>query len=100
MKINKTRRYRLNNVEVRKLGLEFNFRNRYRLSKEQERELIKLRQPQHQIKRLFFDIETSPNIVFAWRIGYNLSLQTHDIIEERKIICISYNGRARIKYTR
>ena len=90
MKINKTRRYRLNNVEVRKLGLEFNFRNRYRLSKEQERELIKLRQPQHQIKRLFFDIETSPNIVFAWRIGYNLSLQTHDIIEERKIICISY----------
>jgi len=90
MKPNKNRRYRLNNAEVRKLGLEFNLRNRYRLSKEQEVELLKLREPQHQIKRLFFDIETSPNICYAWRIGYNLSLQPHDIIEERKIICISY----------
>jgi len=87
---NKNRRYRLNNAEVRKLGLEFNLRNRYRLSKEQEVELLKLREPQHQIRRLFFDIETSPNICYAWRIGYNLSLQPHDIIEERKIICISY----------
>jgi DNA polymerase elongation subunit (family B) len=90
LKPNKNRRYRLNNAEVRKLGLEFNLRNRYRLSKEQEVELLKLREPQHQIKRLFFDIETSPNICYAWRIGYNLSLQPHDIIEERKIICISY----------
>lgn len=94
---NKNRRYRLNNAEVRKLGLEFNLRNRYRLSKEQEVELLKLREPQHQIRRLFFDIETSPNICYAWRIGYNLSLQPHDIIEERKIICISYKWESEDK---
>lgn len=33
MKPNKNRRYRLNNAEVKKLGLEFNLRNRYRLTK-------------------------------------------------------------------
>lgn len=88
--INKNRRYRLNNAEIVKLGLNFNLTNRYRLSKLQERELLRLRDTQHQIKRLFFDIETSPNIVFAWRIGYKLNLHPHDIIEERKIICISY----------
>jgi len=42
-------------------------------------------------KRLFFDIETSPNIVYSWRIGYKINLMPHSIIEERKIICISYS---------
>ena len=42
------------------------------------------------IKRLFMDIETSPNIVFSWRIGYNLSLNADNIIRERAIICICY----------
>jgi uncharacterized protein YprB with RNaseH-like and TPR domain len=91
MKTNKERRYRLNNVEVQKLGLQFNNHNKYRLSKSQELQLIKLRETTHQIKRLFFDIETSPNIGYFWRTGYNLSIQPHDIIEERRIICISYN---------
>ena len=41
-------------------------------------------------KRLFYDIETSYNIVKAWRVGYNLSLQPEDIIKERAIITIAY----------
>lgn len=45
---------------------------------------------QESIKRLFFDIETSPNIVYSWRIGYNLNITPDNIIDERKIICISY----------
>jgi DNA polymerase elongation subunit (family B) len=42
------------------------------------------------IKRLFFDIETSPNIVFSWRVGNKINLTPDNIIEERAIICISY----------
>lgn len=42
------------------------------------------------VKRLFWDIETSPNLVYSWRIGYNLSLQPHDIVKERAIISIAY----------
>lgn len=41
-------------------------------------------------KRLFFDIETSPNIGYFWRSGWKLQIGTENIIEERKIICISY----------
>lgn len=87
---NKSRRYRLNSVEVNKLGLIPNPTNRYRLSKEQERELLKLRESQAPIKRLFFDIETSPNVVYSWRIGWNLTITPDNIINERAIICISY----------
>jgi hypothetical protein len=42
------------------------------------------------IKRLFFDIETSPMIVYSWRVGWKLNIGTHNIIEDWKIICISY----------
>lgn len=42
------------------------------------------------IKRIFFDIETSPNVVFSWRIGNKVNLSHDNIIEERAIICISY----------
>ena len=41
-------------------------------------------------KRLFFDIETSPNIVCSWSIGYKISLSADNIIRERGIICIGY----------
>ena len=41
-------------------------------------------------KRLFYDIETSYNIVKAWRIGYNINLNMDDIIQERAIITIAY----------
>lgn len=41
-------------------------------------------------KRLFFDIETSPNLVLSWRVGYNMSIPHDNIVKERAIICISY----------
>lgn len=90
MGFNKERRYRLNEVEIKKLSLPFKKNNRYSLSKRQEVELFKMREVQTQIKRLFFDIETSPNICYSWRIGYKISLGFENIIDERKIICISY----------
>jgi hypothetical protein len=42
------------------------------------------------MRRLFWDIETSPNIGFFWRPGYRLSIHADNIIHERAIICISY----------
>lgn len=41
-------------------------------------------------KRLFFDIETSPNIGFFWRPGFKLTIGHDNIIKERAIICISW----------
>jgi uncharacterized protein YprB with RNaseH-like and TPR domain len=42
------------------------------------------------MKRLFFDIETSPNIGFFWQSGYKLQVGYENIIEERRIITICY----------
>lgn len=42
------------------------------------------------IKRLFWDIETSPNIGFFWRPGYKLMIPPQNIIHERAIICLAY----------
>lgn len=42
------------------------------------------------LKRLYFDIETSPNIVYSWNIGYNLNIDYNNIIQERAVICICY----------
>lgn len=39
---------------------------------------------------MFFDIETSPNVVYSWRIGQKVNLTTDNIIEERRIICICW----------
>ena len=41
-------------------------------------------------KRLFFDIETSPNVGFFWQSGYKLNIPYTNIIKERAIICICY----------
>jgi hypothetical protein len=87
---NKERRYRLTDLEVKKFNFQRNSHNKYRISIAEERELLRMRERQYTIKRLFFDIETSPNIVYSWRIGYNLSITPDNIIDERKIICISY----------
>lgn len=48
-------------------------------------------------KRLFWDIETSYNIVKSWRVGYNLTLNPSDIIHERAIICLSYKWQGEDK---
>jgi uncharacterized protein YprB with RNaseH-like and TPR domain len=44
----------------------------------------------NKIKRLFFDIETSPNIGLFWTTGNKLSISHDSIIKERAIICICY----------
>lgn len=42
------------------------------------------------IKRLFIDIEVSPNLVYSWRIGNKINLSIENIVQERAIICVSY----------
>jgi hypothetical protein len=42
------------------------------------------------IKRLFWDLETSPNVMFSWRAGYKINLSHDNIIQERAIICVCY----------
>lgn len=44
----------------------------------------------HERKRLFFDIETSPNIVLSWRTGYQITIDHDNILSERAIICICW----------
>lgn len=87
---NGNERFRIQPSIAKILGLELNDNNRYRLDKETKEKYFKLREKSKQVKRLFFDIETSPNIVYSWRIGYNLNITPENIIDERKIICISY----------
>lgn len=41
-------------------------------------------------RRLFFDIETSPNIGLFWEAGYKKDIPYDNIIKERAIICICY----------
>ena len=41
-------------------------------------------------RRLFFDIETSPNIGLFWQAGYKKNIDHSNIIQERAIICICY----------
>ena len=51
------------------------------------------------LRRLFVDIETSPNIGVFWRPGYNLTLNADNIIKERAIICAGWKwqGQSRIE---
>lgn len=42
------------------------------------------------IKRLFWDIESAPNIGLFWRSGFKLNIGPENIIKERAIICIGY----------
>ena len=41
-------------------------------------------------KRMYFDIETSPNIGIFWRSGYNMTVTPDSIIQERAIICVCW----------
>jgi hypothetical protein len=42
------------------------------------------------IKRLYLDIETAPNIVWTYAIGYKLNIGYEQIIKERSIVCCCY----------
>jgi len=88
MRKNKNNRYRMNDFTARKIGKVPNLQQRYRLKGEYLKRYLDL--DQDNIKRLFFDIETSPMIVYSWRIGWKLSIPPQNIIENWKIICISY----------
>lgn len=41
-------------------------------------------------RRLYFDIETSPNVVLSFRVGRDLHIDHDNIVKERAIICIAY----------
>lgn len=41
-------------------------------------------------KRLFYDLEVSPNIGFFWQPGHKISIGYENIIQERAIICACY----------
>ena len=42
------------------------------------------------IKRLIWDIETSPVVAYTWGAGYKLNISHDNIIKERKVICIAW----------
>lgn len=44
----------------------------------------------NKLRRLFADIETSPNVVLAFSAGFNQTINHDAIVEERRIICIGY----------
>lgn len=50
------------------------------------------------LKRMFWDIESSPNVGLFWRAGYRLSIPPENIIRERAIICIcwKWEGHKRV----
>jgi hypothetical protein len=84
-------RYRMSDYTARLIGLTPNKSMRYRLksNSDAKRKYLELN-IEKPIKRLFFDIETSPAIAYTWRIGYNINLHYENIIEDWKVICISY----------
>lgn len=49
------------------------------------------------IRRLYFDIETSFNIIGDFSCGYNKHIGYNQILEERKIICICYKWEGKPK---
>lgn len=52
--------------------------------------LLKTSVEPRKVRRLFYDIETSPNVVLSWRIGYKINLDHSNILKERAIITIGY----------
>lgn len=48
------------------------------------------REKEHPKRRLFFDIEVSPNMVLSWGVGNKISISHDSIIQERAVICICW----------
>lgn len=42
------------------------------------------------LRRLFLDIETSPNVGLFWRAGYKLNIDSDNILDERAVICVGW----------
>lgn len=49
------------------------------------------------IRRLYFDIEVSPNIVTSWGVGFKQNVHYNDIIRERAVICICWSWESEKK---
>ncbi len=49
-----------------------------------------IKTPPVKLRRCFYDIEVSHNLVLAFRAGYEQTINPESIILERKIICICY----------
>lgn len=51
------------------------------------------------IRRLFIDIETSPNVVLSWRVGRKIDLNYDSILKERAVICAawSWGGETKVR---
>lgn len=81
-------RYRMNDFTALKIGLVPNLSGRYRLNPETLKKYADL--DQHNVKRLFYDIETSQYEVRSFRIGYKLNLGYQNVRKLAKIICISW----------
>ncbi len=41
-------------------------------------------------RRLFLDIETSPDVVYSWNIGHKVNIPYDNIIMERAVICVAW----------
>lgn len=54
----------------------------------------------HEGDRLVFDIEVSPAIYWLWKGGYGINVPTGNLLEEAKVICISYQweGDTKIRH--
>lgn len=52
------------------------------------------------IRRLFLDLETSPDVVMTWRIGFKININHDSILKERAIICAcwSWDGEDKVHY--
>lgn len=48
-------------------------------------------------RRLFLDIETSPNIVTSWGIGRMITLSPENIIKERQVICVCWKWEGNLE---
>ncbi len=46
--------------------------------------------PEIPVRRLFFDIETSPNTVFSWSVGRKINIDHSNILDERAVICVCW----------
>jgi|SRR5690349_11248676 len=55
--------------------------------------------PVRKIRRLFYDLEVSPNVVLSWGIGYKVRIGDESIVSERKVICIAYKFQGESKTT-
>jgi DNA polymerase elongation subunit (family B) len=55
-----------------------------------EEELDELEEVEKEFKRVFFDIETSYNVIGDFSCGYNKTVGPHQILKERAVICICW----------